>query len=424
MNRFTILITLLLISVSALNAQWIYVNPPETFLGGNYVVDHNGELYHANNQDIHKTTDEGTSWINLTQGFVTNPGNANYFIQFAGNNIFVATSVLAIFMSPDNGATWQMDSTGLEGSYQAAVLYTDGTNIYSGFDWPTYGFYMKAATAGPWMRINSGSIGTDFNTQVKGMTKINSTLYAATRNSGVFESTDNGATWLQKTNSGLISPVDGQFADRLLNLGSDLFVSTDNGIYKSTDQAESWTRVDQGFAVWDQFNVVQIWALYTDGSNLYASVAQDDSAYVSTDGGTTWSDISGGLNHRIKSFTMHNGKLFAAQWDTDSSLIRFDGTLDVEKEEGVIPQKFNLGQNYPNPFNPSTNIKFSIPQSSYVTLEVYNLVGERVGILVSEQLGAGTYNYDWNASNLTSGIYFYRIQAGNFIETKKMMLLK
>jgi len=57
-------------------------------------------------------------------------------------------------------------------------------------------------------------------------------------------------------------------------------------------------------------------------------------------------------------------------------------------------------------------------------LEVYNLVGERVGILVSEQLSAGTYNYDWNASNLTSGIYFYRLQAADFVETKKMMLLK
>ena len=136
---------------------------------------------------------------------------------------------------------------------------------------------LKAAVPGTWTRVNSNSIGTDYNTTVKGLTKINNTLFAATRNNGIYESTDDGLTWTQKTNSGLISPVDGQFADRLLNIGSDLFVSTDNGIYKSTDQAESWTRVDQGFAVWDQFGTVQIWAMYTDGSNLLASVAQDDS---------------------------------------------------------------------------------------------------------------------------------------------------
>jgi len=62
----------------------------------------------------------------------------------------------------------------------------------------------------------------------------------------------------------------------------------------------------------------------------------------------TWKDISDGLDHFIWSFTMHNGVLYAAQWDADSSLIRYDGVLDVEKEEGVIPQQFNLSQNYPN----------------------------------------------------------------------------
>jgi len=110
--------------------------------------------------------------------------------------------------------------------------------------------------------------------------------------------------------------------------------------------------------------------------------------------------------------------------DALNALTLVSQLVSVEKEEGVIPKKYNLEQNYPNPFNPSTNIQFSVPQTSYVTLEVYNLVGERVGVLVSEQLGAGTYNYDWNASNLTSGIYFYRLQAGSFVETKKMMLLK
>jgi hypothetical protein len=101
------------------------------------------------------------------------------------------------------------------------------------------------------------------------------------------------------------------------------------------------------------------------------------------------------------------------------------GVLSVEEiSNGEIVTNYELQQNYPNPFNPSTNIQFSVPQSSYVTLEVYNLVGERVGILVSEQLSAGAYKYDWNASNLTSGVYFYRLQAADFVETKKMMLLK
>jgi len=111
----------------------------------------------------------------------------------------------------------------------------------------------------------------------------------------------------------------------------------------------------------------------------------------------------------------------------------FDGTVytldfslisDVEPINSNIPHEFRLSQNYPNPFNPSTNIQFSILQRSFVTLEVYNALGERVGILVSEELNTGNYNYDWDASSLTSGIYFYKLQAGSFVETKKMVLLK
>ena len=85
---------------------------------------------------------------------------------------------------------------------------------------------------------------------------------------------------------------------------------------------------------------------------------------------------------------------------------------------------FVLNQNYPNPFNPSTTIQFSIPEEGFVSLNVFNSLGEKVSTLVLENLNAGTYKYDWDAKNFTSGIYFYTIQAGEFIETKKMILLK
>ena len=96
----------------------------------------------------------------------------------------------------------------------------------------------------------------------------------------------------------------------------------------------------------------------------------------------------------------------------------------IEDENGTTPNKYTLNQNYPNPFNPSTNIQFSIPQQSFVILEVYNTLGEKVGVLASEELTTGTYNYTLDASDFTSGIYFYRLQADNFVETKKMILLK
>ncbi len=84
----------------------------------------------------------------------------------------------------------------------------------------------------------------------------------------------------------------------------------------------------------------------------------------------------------------------------------------------------NLSQNYPNPFNPSTKIKFAIPKESNVDLSIYNVVGELVVTLVNEHLNAGYHEYEFNASKLSSGIYIYRIKADDFVETKKMVLLK
>jgi len=85
---------------------------------------------------------------------------------------------------------------------------------------------------------------------------------------------------------------------------------------------------------------------------------------------------------------------------------------------------FNLKQNYPNPFNPSTTIQFSIPKSESVTLEIYNLLGQKVATLVNEKLNAGSHTMFWNAAGFTSGVYLYRLQAGNYSEMKKLVLLK
>ncbi len=86
--------------------------------------------------------------------------------------------------------------------------------------------------------------------------------------------------------------------------------------------------------------------------------------------------------------------------------------------------KFSLDQNFPNPFNPSTTIKYSIPVSNIVSLKVYNILGKEVADLVNEYKNSGTYEVEFNAANLSSGTYFYKIKSGNYMETKKLLLLK
>jgi hypothetical protein len=96
----------------------------------------------------------------------------------------------------------------------------------------------------------------------------------------------------------------------------------------------------------------------------------------------------------------------------------------VKANSTEIVTKFVLSQNYPNPFNPSTTISFAIPSKAYVTLKVFDIMGREVATIVSEELSAGNYSRQWNAANMSSGIYFYRLQAGSYTETKKLVLLR
>jgi|GEM_PF-7081888 len=110
---------------------------------------------------------------------------------------------------------------------------------------------------------------------------------------------------------------------------------------------------------------------------------------------------------------------------TESGPFTFTTELAVSVEsKKLIPKEFELEQNYPNPFNPSTKIKFVIPKSSFVNLKVYDVLGNEIATLVNEEKPAGNYRVTFDASNLPSGVYFYKIKAGNFVETKKMILLR
>jgi PKD repeat protein len=99
-------------------------------------------------------------------------------------------------------------------------------------------------------------------------------------------------------------------------------------------------------------------------------------------------------------------------------------TVGIKVISASIPEKFKLYQNYPNPFNPSTIISFQLPTNSYTTLKIYDITGRVVETLINENLKAGTYQVSWNASKYSSGIYFYRIQAGEFTDVKRLMLVK
>ncbi|MDZ7372097.1 MAG: T9SS type A sorting domain-containing protein, partial [candidate division KSB1 bacterium] len=121
-----------------------------------------------------------------------------------------------------------------------------------------------------------------------------------------------------------------------------------------------------------------------------------------------------------KAVFVNNSKVFRANY----RLI-----ADVLKEKNLLPEAFSLRQNYPNPFNPVTEIHFELPHSEHVRLEIFDLRGRQVKVLVDEELPPGRHRVIWDASDgnglkVSSGIYFYRLKAGTFVDTKRLVLLK
>ena len=105
----------------------------------------------------------------------------------------------------------------------------------------------------------------------------------------------------------------------------------------------------------------------------------------------------------------------------------YKGSASPENSAAIvktIPNEFALDQNYPNPFNPTTTINYQLPEKNFVSIKVYDILGNLVTTLVDQDMDAGYHNITWNASNIASGVYFYRIMSGNFVSTKKLILMK
>lgn len=145
--------------------------------------------------------------------------------------------------------------------------------------------------------------------------------------------------------------------------------------------------------------------------------------YMTTNAGVTWiNDNSGVVVEMYDVFfsDINQGWIVG----TGGTIRHRAGTIGIQNISSVAPENFNLSQNYPNPFNPATKIKFGISKQSLVNLTVYDAAGRIVEELVNGNLSAGIYEFDWNASRYSSGVYFYTIKTGEFSQTKKMLLVK
>ena len=374
------------------------------------------EIYAATHRGILRSSDYGSSW-NLVYSSSANTPRA---IVGKSNGVVFAGMASGMVKSTDNGITW--NSSGLTGIDVRALAVSQSGDILAGTS-DAGRIYRTANEGASWTVLRTGSYSTE---QIVALaTEADLYISAAIVAGTVILSTDNGSTWI--TSSQYLSV-------RALYNGSDgaLYAGTFGGIFRSTDHGFSWTWLGgRGFA---SQNTGSTFAVTTNKSGYLfagqmAGLQEDRGVYRSTDQGITWFKINSGLG-----FSNGSGVYSLTVTSNDYLLVGTYGegiyrtiatTTSVDEAKATqVPTEFVLTQNYPNPFNPRTTIRFAVPHLAKVHLRVYNLLGQEVEVLLSREMRPGVYSVDWNASRFASGVYFYRIEADGFVDTKKMLLLK
>jgi hypothetical protein len=239
-----------------------------------------------------------------------------------------------------------------------------------------------------------------------------SNIFAGTYN-GVFLSTNNGANWTPTS-------LNNKYVHSLAISGSNIFAGTQSsGVYLSTNNGASWTQTS--------LNNRTVRSLAISGSNIFAGT-DSNGVYLSTNNGANWTQINDGFNPvpTVSSLAIGNNYIFAGTYG-NSVWRRSYPITEAENTSSDLLSDYELYQNYPNPFNPSTSIQYAVGNRQFVQLKVYDILGNEVATLVNEEKEPGYYEVYFNVGqtiSLSSGVYFYRLQAGDFVETKKMILLR
>jgi hypothetical protein len=255
----------------------------------------------------------------------------------------------------------------------------------------------------------------------------------------LFRSTDDGESWtehtatpirtgrkvLRKVNGTLFLCTQGTVQTYYNDDGSLVQIFDSAGVYKSSDEGLTWIEVTGNL----HSTFVRGFAATTipqEPSRIYLAACTDAAVFTSSQGGNQWGGFSDGLSR----FT------FGGPVGADDKFVyvglngvqRRPWTDAVLTSAGPVPAnqpvQYSLSQNYPNPFNPSTTISYSLPGASHVTLTVFDMLGREVAVLVTDRRDAGVHEVRFDASGLASGVYLYKLQAGSFTQTRKLMLLR
>jgi photosystem II stability/assembly factor-like uncharacterized protein len=441
---------------SGLNWNAFDVSPFNTFENGeNSKIYFNstgsGSIFNRRGL-VYNTTNFGETWTRFTTGFsskvlLMDLLDSTKIFLFSEDDDDAPGKFRYIIKSSDKGINWNIDdisyiqdndinklqflnyNNGFLNSYQRLYRTTNGSSWEENF-------------------YNSESIMSfdfvDFNTG-----------YLLDDEARIYKTTNNGNNWNLLVT---IQDIGWPFKIKFINNNTGFMCSTFYGLSKTTNGGLNWFRIytnsdltyhfiDQnniyGFAGpallksinggsnWQIHNLPLEYAIYSEVKNhicyIWGSVGYPNYKFFkSIDGGNAWTEFDIGISRPIDGIKFINENTGYIYSEYSGTILKTTngGTTFINNISSNVPEGFRLYQNYPNPFNPSTKIKFEIPKSGKVELVIYDITGRKVQELLNENLSAGSYEMIFNASNLSSGIYFYVLKSFDHISSKKMIYLK
>jgi photosystem II stability/assembly factor-like uncharacterized protein len=421
---------LFLVASSGIYAQWVQQNSGIFFtLWSISAVDNDNVWTCASGQNILRTTDGGNTWINagvsvpppygIESTIFAVDANTALFACYAGN-----PTVTYVYKTTNAGTNWNLVFTQQNGFITCIWMKTAQQGFMVGWptggrwslwrtsnggnNWDSTGLYIQESNSTYWSFENS-------------ICYLGSNIWFGARGKGIYHSTDDGNTWrLQDlTSGGFPYPSAIWFND--VNTG---FSSGSLNIIKTVNGGNNWT------AVGNQTGTDAVRGITAQGNECWYVRDYDPNIYYSSNSGDNWSvQFTSSSNVGFKHITKaRNGNCLWAV-NISGNIYKYVIPAGIKPVSKEIPTVFKLYQNYPNPFNPVTKIRFEIPaipakNMFHVKLKIYDFSGKETSVLLNDELQPGKYEVQWNGENYSSGIYFYKLTAGEYSETRKAVLLK
>ena len=402
------------------NYKWNIISEVSDEINKIYFIDSTTGWTIGNNGKINITIDGGMTWLPQNSG-TENKLESIYFLD--DQTGFASGYYRTLLQTNNKGNTWiPVDVISDSGTIYSSLSSDVDNNIYfiSNFG----EVYSSEDSGAIWQNI--------YNFNEYGFSYIDYTnkpvCFAKLYGIGVlFKSIDGGNTWKKLT--AILSPA--FCGDFYLNSSTGWITESwlpsssfrdSASIYFTVDSCETWIRQStlEGRAI----NNIAFVDTLEGWCSTYGVVPAK--IYFTSDGGQSWiCQFESDSNDYIEDiFFLDNINGWALT--SQGKILKYGEPINVsaDKPDNIYADEYVINQNYPNPFNPTTTFSFSLPTRSFVTLKVFNILGKEVATIISEEMPAGSYSRQWNEVNLPSGVYFYRLQAGSFTQTKKLILLK